>query len=252
MSTAKTLVIIPTYNELESLPRQVDGVRAAAPDVDILVADDNSPDGTGQWADERAAVDSHVHVMHRPGKAGLGAAYLAGFAWALERGYDVIVEMDADGSHQAKQLPDVLALMDAGHDLGIGSRWVKGGSVVNWPFHRKLLSTGANTYVRMALGIKVKDSTAGFRAYTAELLRRLDLDDIESQGYCFQIDMCWRSLRAGADVGETPIEFVERTHGASKMSGNIVREALTKVTQWGIQHRARQLGRLFGIGRTRA
>ncbi len=240
----KTLVIIPTYNEIESLPRQVDGVREYSPDVHVLVVDDNSPDGTGEWADARSAADKSVFVLHRAGKQGLGAAYLAGFDWALERGYDVVVEMDADGSHQAKQLPDLLA--HAGeYGLVIGSRWVKGGSVVNWPFHRKLLSVGANTYVRMALGVKVKDATAGFRAYSAATLRQVKLGEVESQGYCFQIDMCWRALRAGATVYEVPIEFVERTHGASKMSGNIVGEALRKVTTWGFAHRWRQLTRPF-------
>ena len=240
----KTVVITPTYNESESLPRHIDAVRAHAPQVDILVVDDNSPDGTGEWADGRAAEDSHVHVLHRESKAGLGAAYLAGFQWALERGYEVIVEMDADGSHRAEDLPAVLGLMGA-HDLGIGSRWVPGGEVVNWPLHRKLLSTWANTYVRLALGISVKDSTAGFRAYTAALLKDLNLAAVESQGYCFQIDMCWRSLQAGATVGETPITFAERTHGASKMSGDIVREALVKVTVWGIRRRAQQVARVF-------
>jgi len=236
----RTLVIIPTYNERESLPVQLSAVRECVPDVDILVADDNSPDGTGLWADGVAAGDSRVHVLHRPGKQGLGAAYLAGFAWALKRGYDVVVEMDADGSHRAQDLPRLLARVgDA--DLVIGARWVAGGAVVNWPVHRKALSVGANTYVRLALGIGVHDATAGFRAYTADILRRLELDDVESQGYCFQVDMCWRVLRAGGVVVEVPITFVERAAGVSKMSGAIIREALVKVTQWGVLHRWRQL-----------
>ncbi|WP_430866751.1 polyprenol monophosphomannose synthase [Demequina aurantiaca] len=240
----RTLIIIPTYNERESLPRQVDGVREAAPDVDILVVDDGSPDGTGEWADERAAQDSHVHVLHRTSKQGLGAAYLAGFAWGLERDYGILVEMDADGSHQAKQLPSLLE--HAGdYELVIGSRWVPGGSVVNWPTSRKWLSTGANTYVGLALGIGVKDATAGFRAYTADALRALDLDSVESQGYCFQVDMCWRVVRDGGRVREVPIEFVEREFGTSKMSGDIIREALVKVTQWGAQHRWHQVTGVF-------
>lgn len=239
---ASTVVIIPTYNELESLPIQIKGVRAHAPEVDILVVDDSSPDGTGEWADAAAAEDQHVHVLHRTVKSGLGAAYLAGFDWALERGYSTVVEMDADGSHQAHQLPDLLARADS-HALVIGSRWVPGGSVVNWPLSRKLLSTSANLYVRWALGIRVRDATAGYRAYSTAMLRQVSLGDVESQGYCFQIDMCWRVLKAGGDVVEVPIEFVERAHGKSKMSGAIVREALIKVTWWGLTHRWRQLTR---------
>lgn len=240
MVDATTLVIIPTYNERESLPRQIDGVRVGAPDVDILVVDDGSPDGTGEWADQRAEDDSRVHVLHRTSKQGLGAAYLAGFNWGLERGYQTLVEMDADGSHQAKQLPSLLE--HAGdNELVIGSRWVPGGSVVNWPKHREWLSRGANTYVRLALGIGVKDATAGFRAYSADALRGLGLEAVESQGYCFQVDMCWRVIRAGGQVREVPIEFVEREYGQSKMSGDIIREALVKVTQWGVQHRCSQV-----------
>lgn len=240
----RTLVIIPTYNERDSLPVQVNAVRAAAPEVDILVADDNSPDGTGDWADERAAADDHVHVLHRPGKAGLGAAYLAGFAWGLERGYDVLVEMDADGSHRAVDLPRVLAAPGQ-WDLAIGSRWVDGGAVENWPVHRRALSTGANTYVRLMLGLGVHDATAGFRAYRAATLRSLDLGGVESQGYCFQIDMAWRVVRAGGTVVEVPITFVEREQGQSKMSGAIIREALVKTTAWGIKERATQVRRAF-------
>ncbi|MGC4174024.1 polyprenol monophosphomannose synthase [Demequina sp.] len=237
-----TLVIIPTYNEREALPVQLAAVRAATPEVHILVADDNSPDGTGEWADAVAAEDSHVHVLHRPGKAGLGAAYIAGFAWGLERGYDVIVEMDADGSHRAVDLPRLLAAAD-GADLVIGSRWVKGGSVVNWPWRRKFLSVNANRYVRLAMGIKVHDATAGFRAYRAPMLAALDLGEVESQGYCFQVDMTWRVIRGGGSVVEVPITFVERELGVSKMSGAIIREALVKVTVWGVQCRWAQLTR---------
>ncbi|WP_061965841.1 polyprenol monophosphomannose synthase [Demequina aurantiaca] len=242
---AKTVVIIPTFNERESLPIQIDGVRKASPEVDILVVDDGSPDGTGEWADQRAEDDDHVFVLHRASKQGLGAAYLAGFAWGLERDYDVLVEMDADGSHQAKQLPSLLE--HAGdYSLVIGSRWVPGGSVVNWPTRRKWLSTGANTYVGLALGIGVKDATAGYRAYTADALRALDLASVESQGYCFQVDMCWRVIRSGGTVREVPIEFVEREFGTSKMSGDIIREALVKVTQWGAQRRWEQVTGVFG------
>jgi dolichol-phosphate mannosyltransferase len=236
----RTLVIIPTFNEREALPVQLAAVRAATPDVDILVADDNSPDGTGAWADAVAAEDPHVHVLHRPGKAGLGAAYIAGFAWGIERGYDTIVEMDADGSHRAIDLAALLERVDSA-DLVIGSRWVNGGSVVNWPWRRKFLSVNANRYVRLAMGLKVHDATAGFRAYRAETLASLDLESVESQGYCFQVDMTWRVIQAGGRVQEVPITFVERELGISKMSGSIIREALVKVTIWGAQRRWRQI-----------
>ncbi|WP_286216663.1 polyprenol monophosphomannose synthase [Demequina sediminis] len=236
---SRTLVIIPTYNERESLPRQLDAVLAAAPEVDILVVDDGSPDGTGDWAESRSRDDARVQVLRRTAKDGLGAAYLAGFAWGLERGYDLLCEMDADGSHRAVDLPRLLARAGEA-DLVIGSRWVDGGEVVNWPRHRLWLSTGANTYVRLALGLRVKDATAGFRVYRATMLRRLDLAAVESQGYCFQVDMAWRVIRAGGSVVEVPITFVEREAGTSKMSGAIIREALIKVTAWGAAHRARQ------------
>ena len=229
----RVVVIIPTFNEIESLPRQVDQVRSLAPTVDILVVDDASPDGTGEWVDSRAAEDPQVHALHRTAKNGLGAAYRAGFSWALERGYDVVVEMDADGSHRAVDLPPLLEAVGES-DVVIGSRWVPGGRVENWPLHRKILSTGANRYVRLALGIPVRDATAGFRAYRAELLRRLDLAAVESHGYCFQVDMTWRAILADARVREVPITFVERDRGASKMSGFIIREALVKVTCWGL------------------
>jgi dolichol-phosphate mannosyltransferase len=236
----RTLVIIPTYNESEALPVQLAAVRAAVPDVDILVADDNSPDGTGEWADEVALRDNQVHVLHRPQKAGLGAAYLEGFAWALDRGYDVVVEMDADGSHRAVDLPLLLAAL-ADAELVIGSRWVRGGSVVNWPSRRKFLSVNANRYVRLAMGMKVHDATAGFRAYRATTLAQLDLAGVESQGYCFQVDMTWRVVQRGGRVVEVPITFVERELGVSKMSGDIIKEALVKVTVWGAQRRCRQI-----------
>jgi dolichol-phosphate mannosyltransferase len=239
----RTLVIIPTYDERESLPVTLGRLRAAAPDVDVLVVDDASPDGTGAWADEAAAADSSVHVLHRQGKGGLGAAYVAGFAWGLERGYDVLCEMDADGSHRPEELVRLLersAAPDA-PGLVIGSRWVPGGEVVNWPRHRLLLSRGGNTYVRLALGIGVKDATGGYRAFRAATLRALDLPTVESHGYCFQVDMTWRVLRGGGTVAEVPITFVERTAGVSKMSRGIVVEALTKVTRWGAAHRWAQL-----------
>jgi dolichol-phosphate mannosyltransferase len=232
------LVIIPTFNERESLPRQVAAVFEHVPRAHILVVDDASPDGTGVWADAERRKESRLSVLHRPGKQGLGAAYRAGFAWALERDFTTIVEMDADGSHQARQLPDLLAQAGEGR-LVIGSRWVPGGSVVNWPWHRRALSMGANAYVRRMLGIAVRDATAGYRAYDAATLCQIPLDEVESQGYCFQIDMTVRAIGVGARVIEVPIEFIERDRGQSKMSFAIIREALWKVTLWGF----RRLGR---------
>jgi dolichol-phosphate mannosyltransferase len=235
----RVLVVIPTYDERETLPTTLPALRQAVPDADVLIVDDNSPDGTGVLAEDLAADDPAVHVMHRPGKQGLGIAYLAGFAWALDRGYDVIVEMDADGSHRAQDLPRLLdALPNA--DAVIGSRWVPGGRVLNWPRHREALSRGGNAYTRAMLRIPTRDATAGFRAYRAEVLRTIDLDSVDSQGYCFQVDLTRRALAAGFRVVEVPITFVEREHGRSKMSRAIVAEALAQVTAWGI---AQRLGR---------
>jgi dolichol-phosphate mannosyltransferase len=241
----RVLVVIPTYNEVENLPLIVGRVRAAVPDVHVLVADDNSPDGTGEVADRLAAGDDHVHVLHRRGKEGLGAAYLAGFDWGLERGYDVLVEMDADGSHQPEQLPTLLAAL-ADADLVLGSRWVPGGSVVNWPLSRKILSRGGNLWTRLMLGIPVHDATGGYRAFRRRTLLGLGLADVASAGYCFQVDLAWRALKAGFRVVEVPITFVEREHGVSKMSQRIVLEALLLTTLWGIRHRAQQLRSLAG------
>jgi dolichol-phosphate mannosyltransferase len=241
----RVLVVIPTYNEVENLPLIVGRVRAAVPDVHILVADDNSPDGTGEVADRLAAGDDHVHVLHRQGKEGLGAAYLAGFDWGLEHGYDVLVEMDADGSHQPEQLPTLLAAL-ADADLVLGSRWVPGGSVVNWPLSRKILSRGGNLWTRLMLGIPVHDATGGYRAFRRRTLLGLGLADVASAGYCFQVDLVWRALKAGFRVVEVPITFVEREHGVSKMSQRIVLEALLLTTLWGIRHRAQQLRSLAG------
>ncbi len=239
----RVLVCIPTYNERANLPLIVARVRAALPQVDVLVLDDNSPDGTGQVADELAAADEQVHVLHRPGKQGLGMAYLAGFRWGLDRGYDAIVEMDADGSHQPEQLHRLLeALADA--DVVIGSRWVRGGSVVNWPLHRKALSVGGNLYTRALLGMPVHDATAGYRVYRADALQAIGLDHVASQGYCFQVDLTQRAVRHGLRVREVPITFVEREIGDSKMSGDIMRESLRRITAWGLEHRAGQLRRL--------
>ena len=234
------LVVIPTYNERDNVEEILRRLLAATPQVHALVVDDASPDGTGEIADRLAARDHRLHVLHRPGKAGLGAAYLAGFEWALERGYDVIVEMDADGSHAPEQLPELLnALEDA--DVALGSRWVAGGQIVNWPMSRMLLSRGGNVYTRVLLGMGLRDATGGYRAYRSTVLEKLDLADVASQGYCFQVDLAWRAVRAGFRVAEVPITFTERERGDSKMSNSVVREAFGRITVWGVRHRAGQL-----------
>ena len=232
----RVLVIIPTYNEAENLRLIVERVRRAVPSVDILVADDNSPDGTGVIADELATADDHVYVLHRPGKQGLGAAYQAGFAWAAEKAYDVVVEMDADGSHAPEELYRLLdTLRD--HDVVLGTRYVPGGSVHNWPLHRLALSRGGNIYIRMALGMPFKDATGGYRAYRMAVLDRIDVETVASQGYSFQVELAWRAYRHGFRIAEVPITFTERERGASKMSGNIFKEQLLRVTTWGLQSR---------------
>lgn len=244
----QVLVIIPTYNESQNLESIVTRLRKSVPGAHVLVADDNSPDGTGDIADRLAAADHHVHVMHRSGKQGLGAAYLAGFEWGLNHGYDVLVSHDADGSHQPEQLPRLLEAIEDGADMVKGSRWVPGGSVVNWPRSREFISRGGSLWTRLMLGIPVKDATGGFNAYRAETLRGINLDEVASAGYCFQIDMVWRALRHGYNVWEVPIEFVEREFGDSKMNRDIVIEALLRTTVWGIQHRLGQLRRLLRRG----
>ncbi|WGH93725.1 polyprenol monophosphomannose synthase [Auritidibacter ignavus] len=242
----KVLTIIPTYNEAESLPGTLQRVRVANPEVDVLVVDDNSPDGTGEWADEQATQDSQLHVLHRTEKNGLGGAYLAGFAWGLERGYDVLVEMDADGSHQPEQLHRLLDAVNQA-DLVIGSRRVPGGKMVNWPWYRKLISMGGSVYPRILLGLKLTDITAGYRAYRADTLRELDLGAVQSKGYGFQVDMTFRTALAGKRIVEVPITFVEREFGESKMSGNIITEALVNVTKWGVQARWETAKKKLGL-----
>jgi len=252
VTPGRVLVVIPTYEESQTIATALAGLAEHVPGADVLVVDDGSPDGTADLVEQIAADEPagrQVTVMRRTGKMGLGTAYLAGFAWALERGYDTVVEMDADGSHRAEDLPSLLAT-DA--DLVIGSRWTRGGQVVNWPKHREVLSRGANLYTRVMLGMGVKDSTAGFRAYSADLLRRLPLDEVVSAGYCFQIDMTWRAHQAGARIAEVPVVFVERTAGASKMSQGIITEALFSVARWTVAHRTRQIAGLFRHRRSQA
>lgn len=234
--TESVLVVVPTYNERDNLPPIVRRVHGAVPGAHVLVVDDASPDGTGELADQLAAADPRIRVLHRDGKNGLGAAYLAGFGWALRHGYRTVVQMDADGSHPPESLPAMLdELTDA--DLVIGSRYVPGGTVVNWPKRREWLSRGGNLYSRLALRVPIRDITAGYRAFRHDVLAELELDDVDSQGYCFQIDMAWRAVQAGFRVSEVPITFTEREHGYSKMSGFIVREALWRVTRWGLRSR---------------
>jgi dolichol-phosphate mannosyltransferase len=235
-AAGRVLIVMPTYNERQNLEIMAGRVRESVPDADLLVVDDNSPDGTGDLADKLAEADPRVQVIHRTEKAGLGRAYVAGFTWALERGYDLIVEMDADGSHRPEDLPRLLAT-SAEADAVIGSRYVPGGTVVNWPKSREFLSKGANLYNRIMLGVKVKDATGGFRVYRAATLRKIDLNGIESAGYCFQIDMTLRVLQAGMTITEVPITFVERERGASKMSRTVIIEAFTRVARWGISAR---------------
>ncbi len=243
----RTLVIIPTYNERDNLPLIATRLHAARPDVHLLIVDDGSPDGTGELADELALADpDRVHVMHRTSKDGLGAAYLAGFAWGLGRGYAVLVEMDADGSHAPEELSRLLDAVDAGADLAIGSRYVDGGTVRNWPRRRKVLSQTANTYSRISLGVDVRDITAGYRAYRREVLEKIDLAAVDSKGYCFQVDLTWRTISAGFVVVEVPITFTERELGKSKMSGSNIREAIVRIAQWGIRGR---LDRARGVSR---
>ncbi|HET6165346.1 MAG TPA: polyprenol monophosphomannose synthase [Marmoricola sp.] len=235
----RAVMVIPTYNEVDNLASIVARVRASAPDVDVLVVDDASPDGTGDLADRLAASDPHVRVLHRNTKDGLGAAYRAGFRVALDAGYDLIGEMDADGSHQPEQLP---ALLEATHDadLVIGSRWVPGGSVVNWPWHRMALSRAGNAYTRLLLGIAVQDATAGFRVFRREALEAIHLERVQSLGYVFQVELVDRVLAAGMRVREVPIEFVERERGESKMTADVARESLVRITRWGIAQRRRR------------
>ena len=237
MSTlGRVLVVVPTYDERDNLLPIAGRLHAAVPDAHLLVVDDASPDGTGELADALAARSSWAHVLHRRGKEGLGAAYTAGFAWAREQGFDVVVEMDADGSHAPEQLPALLAALEDA-DLVLGSRWVRGGAVVNWPRSRELLSRGGNAWTRLVLGLPLTDATGGYRAYRREVLDALPLGDIASQGYCFQVDLAWQAWRAGHRVVEVPITFVERERGESKMCRAIVLEALWRVTWWGLQSR---------------
>jgi dolichol-phosphate mannosyltransferase len=239
---SRALVVIPTFNERENLADTVARVRASVPEAAVLVVDDASPDGTGALADELAATDDAVQVCHRTAKNGLGAAYLEAFAWALERGFDPIVQLDADGSHLPEELPRLLAAMGTQAsgsevDLVIGSRWVSGGSIQNWPRHRELLSRWGSAYARTMLRLDTRDATAGYRVFRADALRRIRLDDVHTRGYGFQVDMLWHAREAGLTVVEVPVTFIERIRGRSKMSPAIVLEAMARITWWGIRSR---------------
>jgi dolichol-phosphate mannosyltransferase len=234
------LVVIPTYNEIESIEAVVERVLAADDRAEVLVVDDSSPDGTGDLVAKLGDAEPRVYLLRRPGKQGLGTAYRAGFAWGMERGYDALVEMDADMSHPPERLP---ALLDglAGADLVIGSRYVPGGSTVNWSPLRKLISRGGNTYVQLALGLPVHDATAGYRAYRVEVLEALPVSAVASNGYCFQVEMAHRTWREGFRVAEVPITFTERASGVSKMSQRIVLEALLRVAVWAVSGGRRRI-----------
>lgn len=225
----RALVIVPTYNERDNLPRLVPSILSRDPRLEILVVDDGSPDGTGALADEIAAAEPRVHVLHRAGKLGLGTAYLAGFRWGLEHGYDAMLEMDADFSHDPAHLPQFLSAIEE-YDVVLGSRYLHGRvTVVNWPITRLLLSFYANVYARWVTGLPIADATGGFKCFRREVLASLDLDRVESNGYAFQIEMSFRAWKKGFRLGEIPIMFVDRDVGESKMSGRIVREAIWRV-----------------------
>ncbi|MEO7124458.1 MAG: polyprenol monophosphomannose synthase [Lacisediminihabitans sp.] len=234
---ADVVIIVPTYNEIESLTELLGRLRQSVPEADILIVDDNSPDGTGQLADSLAAQDQALSVLHRTLKQGLGVAYRAGFAEALSADYRYVVEIDADGSHDPAELPHMLRRARDGADLVIGSRWIPGGRVLNWPWMRQAISRTGNSYARRMLRSHIRDLTSGYRVFTATALRSLDLSTVSSQGYCFQVEVAWRIEFSDLQVTEHPIVFVERAAGRSKMHLGIVAEALLRVTVWGITSR---------------
>ena len=245
----RPLVVIPTYNESENIERMLHRIHECLPGAGVLVVDDGSPDGTADIVKRVAAELSDVHLLARASKSGLGSAYRAGFAWGLERGFDACIEIDADFSHDPAALPTLVAPLDEGFDVAIGSRYVEGGSIPHWAWHRHLLSRGGNAYASAVLGLGVADATAGYRAYSAGILRRLDLDRIRAEGYGFQIEMTYRAIQHGATVTEVPISFVDRAAGESKMSSFIVVEALGLVTWWGLGRLVHGARRVVSGGR---
>ncbi|HEY0193180.1 MAG TPA: polyprenol monophosphomannose synthase [Kofleriaceae bacterium] len=233
---AHALIVMPTYNERDNVRGIAERLLEALPSTDLLFVDDHSPDGTGEILDAMAAAQPRIHVMHRAGKLGLGTAYVEGFGWGLARGYDYLFEMDADGSHDPRYLPQLLALAEDGADVVVGSRWVPGGGTENWGLGRQVLSRGGSFYARTILGVELRDITAGFMCWRRAALEAIDLSSITSNGYSFQIEMKYRALRRGLRVVETPIVFVDRRVGQSKMSRAIFVEGLLKV--WGLRFRA--------------
>lgn len=247
MGDVKPLVVLPTYNEAENIVEVLDRVREAVPEADVLVVDDGSPDGTADLAETWAAGNGGgLSVLRRSGKQGLGSAYRAGFAEGLAQGYDALIEMDSDLSHDPAALPSLISAVDAGADLAIGSRYVPGGSIPEWPKYREYLSRGGNRYAGLLLGLQVRDATAGFRCYAASMLSRVDLTQITADGYGFQIEMAYEVARRGGRIVEVPISFTDRVRGTSKMSSRIVFEALGLVTWWALRDRVLQRGRPVG------
>jgi len=236
----QTIVILPTYNEAGNIQNIITEILEIS-SADILVVDDNSPDGTGILVDEISAIDCRVQVLHRSTKSGLGSAYLAGFQWALNRGYGKIIEMDADGSHQPSQLPLLISASVPGVDLVIGSRWTKGGEVINFSIPRRFISRLGNSYARIILRSSIYDLTGGFRIFNSDALRKINLGTISSQGYCFQIELAKNILDSGGKIVEVPISFAERRTGSSKMSLSIIFEALLTVTRWGLTKKREHL-----------
>ncbi|HNP15489.1 MAG TPA: polyprenol monophosphomannose synthase [Terrimesophilobacter sp.] len=238
-----TLVVVPTFNERGSLASLIGRLRQTVTGADVLIVDDSSPDGTGELADSLAAADSAITVLHRPKKEGLGRAYLAGFQHALDSGYRFIVEIDADGSHDPADLSAMLVLAQDGADLVLGSRWIPGGAVLNWPWPRRMISRAGNSYARKVLASQIRDLTSGFRVFRSDALAAVDFTSVASQGYCFQIELAWLFERSGLVVAEYPITFIERSVGRSKMHAGIVVEALARVTMWGVFSRRRKPSR---------
>jgi dolichol-phosphate mannosyltransferase len=230
----KVLVVLPTYQEAENVERMLRSIRTALPDAGVLVVDDGSPDSTADIAERVASETGGIEILRRTAKSGLGSAYRAGFAWGLDRGWDALVEMDCDFSHDPAALPGLVAPLESGVDLSIGSRYVPGGEIPNWSLSRRLISRGGNVYADLLLGLRVKDSTAGFRAYRAEILRKIDFGAVRAEGYGFQIEMVLQVLEHGGKVAEVPISFVDRVEGTSKMSTSIVVEAFRLVTWWSV------------------
>jgi dolichol-phosphate mannosyltransferase len=237
----RILVVIPTYDEAENIAAITTRLRSAVPEADALVVDDNSPDGTGAIADGLARQDERVHVLHRAGKQGLGAAYVAGLSWGMAGGYAVLVEMDADGSHRPEELPRLLTALSAGADLALGSRWIEGGRVVNWPASRRWLSRGGSAYSRWLLRLPFRDVTGGYRAFRTQAIARIGLADVRSRGYSFQIDLLRRAAERGLEIAEVPITFVQRERGGSKLSAAVVVEALWRIAWWGVAARLRRV-----------